>query len=233
MTQFLTITSGKGGTGKTTTAINVGTALSQFGRDVIVVDGNLHNPNISLHLGNPMLPITLRDVSKGTNSIRQAAYQHPSGLKVIPGNIIDEIEKQDFKRVEHSFLDLMGATELVLIDTSSQPHEEIMNVAGKTLVVTTPDLTSVTDTLRTIKKTEEKGIKVLGVVVNKIKGKNELSVSEIKAMLDRPIIGEVPYDEKVEESHASKHPVTYLHPEAESTQSFKRIATNLIGNANQ
>jgi len=229
MTQFITITSGKGGAGKTTVAINLGTALAQYGRDVLVVDGNLHNPNIASSLGNPLIPSNLYHVSIGQKNIREVAYKHPSGLKIIPGSIVDEIEREDFKRIEHSFLDLMGAAELVIIDTSTQAHDEILNAASKTIMVTTPDMTSVTDALRAVTRLQRKGIKIVGVIINKVKGKNELGLNEIGAMLGKPIIGEIPYDEKVEEANFLKHPVLHLYPESQAARSYRKIASALIG----
>ena len=51
MTRFITLVSGKGGVGKTTTAINLGQALTDMGKKVVVVDANLVTPNIGIHLG--------------------------------------------------------------------------------------------------------------------------------------------------------------------------------------
>ena len=67
MTRFIAIASGKGGTGKTTTAINLGTAMTEFGREVIVLDANVSKPNVSLHLGTPKLKFTLHDALKVIN----------------------------------------------------------------------------------------------------------------------------------------------------------------------
>ena len=51
MTVKVGILSGKGGVGKTSTAVNMAAAMSYFGRDVVVIDGNLSTPNLGLHLG--------------------------------------------------------------------------------------------------------------------------------------------------------------------------------------
>src|SRR3989338_9089200 len=86
MTKFIVIASSKGGVGKTTTAINLGTALTSFGRDVIVVDANLSAPNVSLYIGAPQVPITLQDVLERNKKITDALYMHANGLKIIPAS---------------------------------------------------------------------------------------------------------------------------------------------------
>src|SRR3989338_4734544 len=96
MTKFIAIASGKGGVGKTTTALNLGTALSNFGKDVVVVDANLSTPHISLHLGSPKLRVTLNDSLKGIVNIKDTAYLHPSGVRIIPSSIaLEEHDKKD------------------------------------------------------------------------------------------------------------------------------------------
>jgi len=60
--KIIVITSGKGGVGKTTTAINLGAAINYFGKNVLIVDGNLTTPNIGIHLNSPETPITLNHV---------------------------------------------------------------------------------------------------------------------------------------------------------------------------
>lgn len=62
MSKIIVITSGKGGVGKTTTAINLGAALNYFGEDVLIIDGNLSTPNIGIHLNSPEVPINLNHV---------------------------------------------------------------------------------------------------------------------------------------------------------------------------
>ena len=87
MTRFVVIASGKGGVGKTFVSLNLATALSQFGRDVILVDANLSTPHIGMHLGSTTFPVTIHDVLQGKKHIHQALYQHPSKITVVPGSV--------------------------------------------------------------------------------------------------------------------------------------------------
>ena len=62
MRKIIVITSGKGGVGKTTSAINIGAAINSFGGDVVVIDANMSTPNVGLHLNSPEVPINLNHV---------------------------------------------------------------------------------------------------------------------------------------------------------------------------
>ena len=77
MSKLITITSGKGGVGKTTTAINLGAALNAFGKDVVVLDANLTTPNVGLHLGAPLVPVSLNHVLSGKANIIELYLVEP------------------------------------------------------------------------------------------------------------------------------------------------------------
>src|SRR3990167_5306775 len=100
MAKIITITSGKGGVGKTTTAINLGAALNFFGKEVIILDANLTTPNIGLHLGAPIVPVSLNHVLNGKAKIIDAIYQHESGTKIIPSSL----SVKDLRNVNHEGL---------------------------------------------------------------------------------------------------------------------------------
>src|SRR3989338_5895300 len=94
MNKIIVITSGKGGVGKTTTAINLGAAINYFEKDVLVIDGNLSTPNIGVHLGSPEVPINLNHVLSGKAEPKEAVYKHESGLKIMPSSLsIKEMKK--------------------------------------------------------------------------------------------------------------------------------------------
>ena len=74
----IAVVSGKGGVGKTTSAINLAAALNFFGKDVVILDANLTTPNVGLHLGAPIVPVNLNHVLSGKASIVDAIYEHES-----------------------------------------------------------------------------------------------------------------------------------------------------------
>lgn len=234
MTKFIALASVKGGVGKTTIALNLATALMRFGREVVLVDANLANPNLALHLGTPKLPTTLHDALDGRKHIREVAYLHPSGLKVIPASLaFTQVKAEHTQRLKAVLLDLIGTAELVLLDTATGmgPHTRAgLEAADEAIIITTPDLPAVTDAVKGMLFCEQLGCNVLGAVVNRFADRSdELSLSAIEAMLERPIIGVIPEEEMHRRALALQHPIQYTHPEAAAAVEFRKLAARLIG----
>ena len=127
MTKVITITSGKGGVGKTTTAINLGAALNFFGKEVIIVDANLTTPNVGLHLGAPIVPISLNHVLLGKAKIADAVYEHESGTKIIPSSL----SVKELRRIDHSKLKDIGkrlkkVADYIIFDSAAGLGEEAL-----------------------------------------------------------------------------------------------------------
>lgn len=234
MTRFVVVASGKGGVGKTTTALNLALALIGFGRNVMVIDGNISTPNIGLHLGAPTIPITLQHVLQGKNKIKDAVYLHPTGLKLIPSSIsLGDSDDVLIKKLKEVLPDLKDIAEIVLIDAAAGLGSEALNsikYAEDLIVVTNPDIPAVTDALKTIRKAEIEGTKVLGIVVNQVRGdSHELSIKNIETILEKPIIGIIPYDDSVRKSLHLKNPVMHTYPMSNASKAYKKLAANLIG----
>lgn len=234
MTRIISVLSGKGGVGKTTLVSNLGASLVKRGKNVIIIDGNVTAPNLSLHLGIPFYPITLHDVLKNKVPIESAIFHHESGLKIIPASLsADAIKDINIEKFQTVMLSLLGKADIVIIDAAAGLGKEALaaiGVADDLIVVTNPELPAVTDALKTIKIAEENGTKVLGVVVNRVKGlKHELSLNEIKSMLEVPIIAAVPEDLAVPRSIAKRIPVVHHKPNSRASLEFHRLAAKIIG----
>ena len=120
MAKLLTIISGKGGVGKTTTAINLGAALNSFGKEVIVVDANLTTPNVGLHLGAPIVPVNLNHVLLGKAKISDAIYEHESGTKIIPSSLsVKELRRLNPKKLREVGKSLRKMADFVLFDAAA------------------------------------------------------------------------------------------------------------------
>ena len=76
MGKIYVITSGKGGVGKTTTAVNLGAALNKFEEDVIIIDTNISTPNLGLSFGAPIVPVSLTHVLQGKADVEESVYEH-------------------------------------------------------------------------------------------------------------------------------------------------------------
>ena len=86
MTRFVALISGKGGVGKTTSAINLGHALLKLNRSVTVLDANLMTPNLATHLGLVNPPATLNQFLRQEKELHEIMYAHSSGLQIIPAS---------------------------------------------------------------------------------------------------------------------------------------------------
>jgi septum site-determining protein MinD len=234
MAKVYAIVSGKGGVGKTTTTINLGTALNYLGEDVIILDANLTTPNIGIHLGAPIVPITLNHVLNNQAKLEDAIYEHDSGTKVMPASLsIKETEKINYKTLPEVTRKLKKLTNHILIDSAAGLGEEAqaaINASDEIIIVTNPEMSAVTDALKTIKLAEEKNKPVRGVIITRYSGKRiDMSISNIKEMLESPILGIIPEDDAVKESHIIKNAVIHTKPRSKSARSYINTTKRILG----
>jgi len=234
MSRFIVITSGKGGVGKTTTSINLAAAINSFDEDVTLVDINLTTPNVGLHLGAPVVPVTLNHVLTGKADLVDAIYEHSCGAKVIPASLsIKELKRLGETNLPSVLTDLRKLSDIVIFDSAAGLGAEAVSaiaVADEVIVVTNPEIPAVTDALKTVKIAQEMGKDVLGVIVTRAQGnKYEMAMKSIQEMLEIPILGVVPEDDCVQESLSLRNAVFLTHPRSPAAQSYKKIAARIIG----
>ena len=234
MTRIIAVASGKGGVGKTTLVSNLSAALAGFNRSVIAIDGNTTTPNLGLHLGIPLYPKSLQDVIKGKVSIREAIYYHSDGFSVVPADMsVKGIMTMQPHRLMDSIYKLLGESEFVLIDTAAGLGKEAtsaIKAADELLVVTNPDMASLTDALKLIKVAEGYETKLMGVVLNRVRGDGtELSVSEVEGFLGAPVIGTVNEDYAVRKATSERSPVVSHSPNSLAARQFTAIAAGISG----
>lgn len=234
MAKVYAIISGKGGVGKTTSAINLGTSLNQLGEDVIIVDGNLTTPNIGIHLGAPIVPITLNHVLSNQAKLEDAIYEHESGTKIMPASLsLKETKKIDPKKLSEISKKLKKITNYVIIDCAAGLGEEaksVIKAADEIIIIVNPEIASVTDALKTIKLSEEMNRPIKGLIITRYKGKKtDMSISSIKDMLEIPLIGIIPEDEAVRESQVIKNPVILTHPKSRAARNYEIASRRILG----
>jgi septum site-determining protein MinD len=230
----ITVTSGKGGVGKTTTAINLGAALNALNKDVIIVDANLTTPNVGLHLGAPIVPVNLNHVMQGKAKVIDAIYEHESGTKVIPSSLsVKELRRINHEKLKDISKKLRNMADFVILDSAAGLGDEAVGsieAADELIIVTNPEITAVTDALKAVKLAQELGKKVRGVIVTRVSGNtHEMSISNVKEMLDLPILGVVPEDKKVLASLRHKDAVIHMYPYTKSALAYKKIAAKIAG----
>ena len=224
------VVSGKGGTGKTTTSINIGLGFQYLGEDATIIDTDVTSANLGIHLGLYSLSTKLQDALDHKIDIRDSIYVHPTGLKFIPSSISIDSLQSDVGNLKKMLGSLEGT---VIIDSPPGLDKEAQKVLGmcdEIIVVTNPELPALTNAVKVIKMAEDLDKKVLGLVVNKVNGlAHEISPEEIEAMCEVPIIAMVPEDYTVKESVFEKTPVLDYNPYAPASIGFLQLAHNLQG----
>ncbi len=234
MTRLICVSSGKGGVGKTTLTSNLGSALTEFGVDTVVMDTNLTNPNLGFHLGIPLYPVTLHDVLRGDAHITEATYIHNSGLRVVPAGLsVEDLRNTSPENLGDVLLDTVGEPEFVLLDSAAGLGRESIHAieaADEVIIVTNPNLPAVTDALKTCKIAEEAGTHILGVVLNRVRdNESELSVEEIEDMIGYPVVTEIPDHEVFDDAISNKAPVVHHADDHHVSERFRKLAADLAG----
>ncbi len=233
MGKLIVISSGKGGVGKTTTSLNLASSLAKHGKDVILVDGNLTTPNVGLHLGLTNFPHTLNEVLKGEANIDEAIYMHPAGFRLVPGNLsirsFAEINSRTLKKV---FNDLREKADYVIVDSAAGLGNESVSVlknADEILIVTQPELPSLTDAFKVVTLAKELGVPVKGVILNKVRRDNfDISLKAIESLLEVPITGMISDEPLMRESVYKKKPIIHLKPKSKVSRSYHNISRRIM-----
>jgi len=234
MARVIVINSGKGGVGKTTSAINIGASLNILNKEVIIIDANLNTPNVGLQLGAPIVPVTLNHVLKGSASVDEAIYEHSSGTKIIPSSLsVKELTKFNSKKLTQIADDLREKCDYVIFDSAagfSQEAIDVIDAAEEIIVITNPEMPAVTDSLKAVKVARERGKEVFGVIVTRHQNaKYEMPLSSIKSMLEAKIIGVIPEDKAVKEALTRRDAVVHTHPRSRVSKKYMEIARKISG----
>ncbi len=233
MREVIVITSGKGGVGKTTTAINLGAAFNYLGKDVLIIDANLSTPNIGILLNAAQVPVNLNHVLLNKADVFEAVYEHDSGIKVLPSSLsIKELKKIKPEKLKDFKEDFKKISEFIIVDSAAglgQEANAAISLADRLIIVTNPEMPAITDALKTIKVAEEMNKPVIGVIMTRVRrNKIEMQSDTVKEMLEIPILGMVPEDICVQKSMNLKNAVVHTHPKSSAARAYKEIAAKIL-----
>ncbi|HIK01572.1 TPA: P-loop NTPase [archaeon] len=230
------VLSGKGGVGKTTTAVNLGASLNDIGQKVVVIDANIITPNVALQLGLPPRPNNnLNGALKQDYSIFDAVSRHTSGLDVIPAGLSIFGTKNGFSgNMREALSPLEEKYEIVIMDCGIGlwgSDIKTLNAADEVLIVTNPELPALIDSLKALKMAEKMSVPVRGIILNKVTGSSyELKDETVKGILNNyPIIAKIPFDKNVSKSLGARNPIVLNKPNSPAAHAFKRLAGDLVG----
>lgn len=229
-----TIASGKGGTGKTTTTLNLGTALAATGKKTAVLDADIGMANLGLLIGLERSKITLHEVLSGNANINEAIYEGPGGLKVVPSGLsLKGFQKSNPDKLKEVMTTLVEGIDFLLIDAPAGISKDgviPLAVADKVLLVVNPELASMADALKTKALTEMLGRTVEGAILNRSAlEKTEINRNKVSELLGVKVLEMIPEDSNVRLSAAFKIPVVIKAPTSPASIAFKRLAAQLAG----
>lgn len=234
MIRAYTITSGKGGVGKTTITVNLGISLALLGRETYILDADIGMANMALILGMDDVPVTLHEVLAGKADIEDAIYEGPGGVKIVPSGIsLQGFQQADPDKLRDVMHRLVDKCEYLLIDAPSGISKEgvvPLSVADEVILVVNPELASMADALKTKILCEVMGGRVYGAILNRAGQEHtELRSQSVEDVLGVRVIDVVPEDASVRRAAAYKSPCVLKYPNADASRAFKRIAAQISG----
>jgi len=237
--QVVTVTSGKGGVGKTTAVANLAVALASNGSKVVCIDGDIGLRNLDVILGlENRIVYDIVDVIEGRCRLKQAMIKDKKlpNLYLIPAAQTRDKNAVSASDMNRLAKDLRSECDFVLIDSPAGIERGFKNAiapADRVLVVTNPEISAVRDADRVIGilEAEDKGPGAL--IINRlnpamVKRQEMLSADDVLDLLAVEFIGIVPDDECVLIGSNRGAPVA-MDPKSRAGQAFRNIARRLKG----
>ncbi len=242
--KVFSVSSGKGGVGKSNFVANLAIALSRLGKEVIIIDADLGLANIEV-LFDVMPRKTLKNVIFDGEDVMSVIADGPLGIKFLSGGSgikeITKITKFEQERLINSLSILDEKFDYILIDTGAGISDLILNfikAADESIVVCTPEPTSITDSYALIKVLADylkESNRKLKVVVNRVDGETEGFdiFQKIQVATERFLgvelerFGELPDDTNLVKAVKSQVPVCISIPHANYAKAIGVIARNI------
>lgn len=239
---IIAVSSGKGGVGKSTVAVNLAVALTKDGAKVGLMDADVYGPNIPMMFGvgqiqpqigpgNKLIPLE----AHGVKIISMAVLVPPDKPMILRGPMLHGVVRQfltdvNWGELDYLIVDMPPGTGDVQLSLA-----QLVPVQGAVLV-TTPQNVSLSDVTRALKMFEQVAVPVLGVVENMSyfvppdmpdKRYNIFGMGGGRKFADDygiPFLGEVPLGMEVREGGDSGTPVVVSHPESPQAEAFHKTA---------
>ncbi|MFZ5352062.1 MAG: MinD/ParA family protein [Bacillota bacterium] len=244
-TRVITVTSGKGGVGKTNFTVNLGIKLSQLGLRVVIIDADLGLANVDVVMGK-MTKYNLSDVINNNKEIVEILETGPSGVKFISGGSgVQELIKLNKTQLVDLLMKLGKLDEeadIVLIDTGAGLSDNVLSfihAAREVILVTTPEPTSITDAYALIKtissRDKNKNIKI---VVNRVDNSAEAAniLDKLNVVTEKFLgiklqkLGYIMNDNCVPKAVKQQQPFVVSFNKSEASRNMNDIASALINN---
>lgn len=242
--RVITVTSGKGGVGKSNTTVNLAIQLTKLGKRVVILDADLGLANVELLLG--VVPkYSLVDVMNGTRTIEEILTPGPMGIKFISGGSgVKELVRVSDAQLNfflQNLKQLDSMADVILVDTGAGLSNSVMSfvkAVEEVIVVTTPEPTAITDAYSLIKvlKNETNSLPKINLIINRVEDEKEgleifeklEKVSNKFLQVNLNYLGSVPFDTYLVKAVKKQEPVVNLFPKSISAKAFENIGNKLM-----
>ena len=246
--RVISVTSGKGGVGKSNVVVNLSIALAKRGKKVLVIDADLGLGNIDVLIG--LSPgYNLNDVFTGNKSLKDIIIEGPEGIKIVPaGSGLQEVTSLNVDqrlKILDELDELEEEFDILIIDTEAGISENVTyfnTAAQEIVVVVSPEPTSLTDVYALIKllatRHNERHFKVL---VNMAKDMDDAlqvfaklcNVTSRFLDISLDYLGCVLHDGQLVDAVKSQKPVIELYPKATASACFTTLARRILENTGE
>lgn len=247
MARVITVTSGKGGVGKSNTAINLAIQFRQMGQRVIILDADFGLANIEIMFGT-VPKHNLCDLIYQGKNIKDIITWGPGGVGFISGGSgiagLSNLSRDYLIYIIQNLAQLDAIADIVIVDTGAGISDAVLEflvASGEIILVTTPEPTSITDSYSLLKalnrharfSVETSQIKVMA---NKVESAEEGKAlfTKLNAVVARylklPIsyLGSIPQDQNLSRAVMQQSPVSLANPNAKSAKAYQDIANILM-----
>ena len=247
--RVITVTSGKGGVGKSNVSINLAVQFRKMGKRVIIFDADFGLANIEVMFG-AVPKNNLGDLIYQGKKIREIITMGPMDIGFISGGSgiagMSNLSKDYINYLIQNLAELDLMADVIIIDTGAGISDSVLEflvASGEVLLVTTPEPTSITDSYSMLKALNRhprfnKETTQIKVVANKVsdfeEGKqlyNKLSVV-VGRYLKIPIsfVGVIPEDPLLQKAVMQQSPVSISYPNSKATKAFEDLSTAFVNN---
>ncbi|MGH4125728.1 MAG: MinD/ParA family protein [Clostridium sp.] len=241
--RIITVTSGKGGVGKSNIVVNLSIALQKMGRKVMIFDADIGMGNDDIIMGCSCR-YNVFDVISNGKEIEEVVVNGPFGVKLLPGGSalmkvedLTETQRNEFL----SKLTALTGLDYIIMDTGAGVNKSVLGFIAccdDLVIVTTPEPTSLTDAYSLLKAVKHFNIKNSAkVIVNRSLDNNEANITFNKfnnaviKFLDMKLdyLGKIGEDKKIAYAVRAQQPVIVSYPSSEAARDINNIASKIEG----
>ena len=234
MVEAFAVASGKGGTGKTTSALALGMALSAE-YDVTVVDADTGMANLLFHAGLADVETTLHDLLIEDRDVAvDAAVYDRFGMSVVPcGTSLEAFEAADPERLTDVVAELAADTDVLLLDSpatlGSKSAVLPIVLADRIVTVLQPTIPALSDGIKVQEYARSYDTAGAGVLFNRVEDPDAVDRIAEKATryFDGPTLATIPESDAVKRAREAGKPLLAHAPDSEAATAYRRAADRL------